>query len=197
MVKVNKEKEAARTTERGNGHREQGTLATRGTSTPAPGWTEPLPMMRRFAEEMENLFENFGFGRGLWGPWWGLGRGHTPARRAAFEAAPWSPQVEVFQRGDNLVIRADLPGLTKDDIHVDVIDGALTIQGERRQEHEEKREGYFHSERSYGSFFRRIPLPEGAQADQAEASFREGVLEVALPAPRREAERGKRIEVKG
>jgi HSP20 family protein len=192
MVKASKEKETARTSERGDGH--GGVLAKRGSATPAPVWSEPLPMMRRFAEEMESFFGNFGFGHSFWAPWWGLSRSHTPARSAG-SAIAWSPQVEVFQRGDRLVNRADLPGMTRDDIHVEVTDGAVTIQGERSQEHEEQREGYFHSERSYGSFFRRIPLPEGARVDQADANFRDGVLEVKLPVPHREAERARRIEV--
>ena len=97
-----------------------------------------------------------------------------------------APTVEVFQRGDRLIIRAELPGLSKEDIHVEVANDTITIQGERRQEHEERREDYFHSERSYGSFFRNILLPEGIEADKAEANFRDGVLEITIPAPRRE-----------
>ena len=80
---------------------------------------------------------------------------------------------------------------------MEVTDDAITIQGERHQEHEERREGYYHTERSYGSFCRRIPLPDGVDADKADASFRDGVLEVTMPAPRRQATQPRRLEVKG
>ena len=83
----------------------------------------------------------------------------------------WAPLIEVFQRGDRIIIRADLPGVSKEDIHVEMGNDSITIQGERRQEHEESREDYFHSERSYGRFFRHIRLPEGIEADKAEANF--------------------------
>lgn len=107
----------------------------------------------------------------------------------------WSPQVETFQRGDELVIRADLPGLKKDEVDVEVTDDAVVISGERRQESVEDREGFYRSERSYGSFCRAIPLPEGAIGDNAKANFKDGVLEITMPAPSREAMRGRRIEI--
>jgi len=72
----------------------------------------------------------------------------------------WSPQIETFQRGDQFVVRADLPGLRKEDINVEVTEQGITLQGERRVEHEEEREGYYRSERSYGSFYRTIPSPK-------------------------------------
>jgi HSP20 family protein len=107
----------------------------------------------------------------------------------------WLPQVDVLRRGDELVVRADLPGLKKDDISVDVADNVLTIRGQRKEESKEEREGYYWHERSEGSFYRRIPLPEGAKVDQASARFEDGVLEVALPAPK-DKERGRHIEIR-
>jgi HSP20 family protein len=77
----------------------------------------------------------------------------------------------------------DLPGLSKDDLSIELTDDAVTIQGERKAEHKEEREGYYRSERSYGSFCRVIPLPDGAMTEQAKANFRDGVLEVTMPAP--------------
>jgi HSP20 family protein len=134
--------------------------------------------MRRFAEEMDRLFDDFRRGTGSLLPRLGLsGEG-----REASEAG-WLPPVEVTERGGQLVIRADLPGLGKDDVKVEVRDDAIAIQGEKRQEREEKSKGFYRSERSYGSFYREIPLPEGADAEQAKASFKKGVLEVTLPAP--------------
>jgi len=175
----------------------QTALARRESSTPALWGSDPFEVMHHFAEEMGRVFQDFGIGRGLMASWpFGGRRGFAP-HGAGLDLAAWSPQVEVFQRDDRLVVRADLPGLTKDDIQVEVKDDAVQIQGERRQQHEERREGYYHSERSYGSFYRSIPLPEGAEAEKANANFRDGVLEITMPAPRREASRGHSIEVKG
>jgi len=106
----------------------------------------------------------------------------------------FSPPMEIFEREGHLVVRADLPGLTKDDVHVEVTDEALTIEGERRSEHEERQGGFFRSERRYGTFRRQIPLPEGVNADQVTASFKDGVLEVSMPAPQRQAH-GRQIEI--
>jgi len=153
--------------------------------------------MGRFAEEMDRVFEDFGIGRGLLAPWPFAGRRGFAPRGTGLDLAAWAPPIEVFQRGDRLVVRADLPGLSKDDVQVEVTDDAVTIRGERHREHEERREGYYHSERSYGGFFRSVPLPEGVEADKAEANFRDGVLELTMPAPRRETSRGRRLEVKG
>jgi len=151
--------------------------------------------MHRFAEEMDRVFQGFGIGHGATMPW-------SPARQRepsgeGVALTGWSPQVEVFERGDRLVVRADLPGLSKDDVQVEATNEAVTIRGERRQEHEERRGGFYHTERSYGSFSRTIPLPEGAEADKAEANFRDGVLEITLPAPKRETSQGRRLEIKG
>jgi HSP20 family protein len=83
----------------------------------------------------------------------------------------------------------DLPGLKRDDVKVELTEGLLTISGERKEEKEEKREGYYRSERSYGSFFRQIPLPEGAKTDTAKAEFNDGVLEITMQAPAREPQK--------
>ena len=107
----------------------------------------------------------------------------------------WSPQLETVQRGDEFIIRADLPGLSKDDVTVDLTEDSVTIEGERREEHKEHREGYFRSERSYGSFRRTIPLPEGAITDSAKAQFSNGVLEIIVQAPPRDVSRGRRLEI--
>jgi HSP20 family protein len=92
----------------------------------------------------------------------------------------------MFERDGELVLRADLPGLSKDDVKVELADNAVTIEGERRAEHEEKHEGFYRSERSYGKFHRRMPLPQGVNTEDAKASFHDGVLEVTMPAPKAE-----------
>lgn len=169
-----------------------------GQSMPAPAsGGDPSWIERRFAEELDRFFRGFGFGSDLLTRWpFGLRRGFD-SRNAALSAEGWAPAVEVFQRDDRLIIRAELPGVAKQDIHVEVADNTITMQGERRKEHEERHDGFFHGERSYGSFFRNIMLPEGAMADKAEASFRDGVLEIMIPAPRREQIQPRRLEVNG
>ena len=144
--------------------------------------SSPFRVLERFADEMDRAFGDFGFGRG-----W--------MRSAMRESETWSPRVDVTQRGNELVITADLPGLTKEEVKVDVTADAITIQGERRREHDEERDGVYRSERSYGSFFRAVPLPEGAIEDQAKASFKDGVLEITMPAPPEHVNRGRRLEI--
>ena len=141
--------------------------------------------MRRFAEEMDHLFEDFGFGSGSRLPS-ALTRGRELLRReAGLIPAEWSPRVDIQERDGQLVVRADLPGLSKDDIKVEIKEDMLSIQGERKQEKKEEREGYFYNECSYGSFYRAVPLPEGVDASKATAEFHNGVLEIAMPAPAR------------
>ena len=138
----------------------------------------PFIGLQRLADEMDRVFEGFGIGR----PWAGSAEGWG-----------WAPQIEVFQKNNELTIRADLPGLRRDDLNVEITDDAVHIQGERKLEREEEREGYYRSERSYGSFNRVIPLPEGAIGDQAKATFKDGVLEITMPAP--PGSRGRRLEI--
>ncbi len=151
----------------------------------------PFRMLDRFAAEMDRLFDDFGFGRGWLAPRLGPDVGRPLNRRAE----EWLPDVEMLQRNNELVIRVDVPGLTKDDVKVDVTEDAITIQGERRREHEEEKAGVYRSERSYGSFYRCIALPEGAITDQAKATFKDGVLEVTMPAPPESVKRGRRLDI--
>ena len=148
-------------------------------------WVEPH---RSWFELLDRL--PFGF----WAPPGGAARSSW-SRSTDATNARWSPEIETFQRGDEFVVRADLPGIEKKDVTVDVQDDALVIQGERSNEHKEEREGYYATERSYGRFYRVIPLPDGAITDSVKASFRNGVLEVVTKAPPREISRGRRIEI--
>jgi HSP20 family protein len=149
----------------------------------------PFSLMRRFSEEMNRLFGDVGLGGGL-----ASGFGREFGRLADLEGSMWLPQVEAFEREGRLIVRADLPGLTKDDINVSITDDAIKIRGERRQEKEENEEGYYRSERSYGSFYREIPLPGGVNSEEANATFRNGVLEITVPAPARQTS-SRRIEI--
>jgi HSP20 family protein len=169
--------------------RDKGTLQRQDAGNSLAG---PFDFMERMADEMDRtfdrMFRDFGVSRRSW-------RSRAPFRALQREGL-WSPRIEAFQQGDRFIVRADLPGLKKDDVQVEVTDDAITIQGERREEQEEQREGYYHSERQYGQFYRSIPLPEGVISESAQATFKNGVLEVSMQAPPAEASRGRRLEIK-
>ena len=150
------------------------------------GWEDPFLSVRRMADEMERMFEDV-FGSSL--------RPASRQRSSSAAASIWTPPVEVSQRGDSLVVFADLPGLRKEDVQVEIQDGMLTIQGERREEVDEGQGGFRRSERRYGQFFRAIQLPEGVNPDDAQATIRDGVLEVSIPVSQ-ETQRGRRLEIR-
>jgi HSP20 family protein len=174
----------------------------------------PFTLMRALTEEMDRLFEGFAFVPPLADPLFSIGAGYpsaarsigtSPQRSVASGATSRSPvarsqggqglsqrgtffpEIELLQRGDNLVVRADLPGIKKEDIRVDCEDGALRLSGTRREESTDEGDGYFHSERTYGSFARVIPLPKDADQSACKAKFDNGVLEVTVPMPKEKA----------
>jgi len=156
----------------------------------------PFAFMRRLAEEMDRVFEDFGLEAGWRFPrYWT--RGHEMFRReTGMIPAEWSPKVDVFQREGQLVVHAELPGLTREEVTVRVTDEYLTIEGERKQEKKEERGGYWYSERSFGKFYRAIPLPEGIDTTKATAEFEKGVLEVVMPLTPRVEPKARRLEVR-
>ena len=157
----------------------------------------PFTFMRRFAEEMDRLFEDFGLETGWHMPSF-LTRGRELLRReAGLVPAEWSPKIDVLEREGQFVVRADLPGMNKEDVKVDVSNDRLTIHGERKEEKKEEREGCCYSERRYGSFYRAIPLPEGVDAAKTTADFRKGVLEITMPSTARPETKARRIEIRG
>ena len=149
----------------------------------------------KFADEIDRFFEDFNLGFGWRRPRFTSLRRELRRRERELEKVARSPRVDVVEREGQLVVRADLPGLNKDNIKVEITDDTLTIQGEREQKQLEKREGYYRSECSYGSFYRAIPLPEGADTTKASAVIRDGMLEITMPAPKHEEIRGRPIEV--
>jgi HSP20 family protein len=152
---------------------------------PFGGWSaSPFRALQRFADEVDRMFDDVGVGRRS-GSW--------PAFGGQTSSLAWAPEVDIFQKNNELMIRVDLPGLKKDEVTVEVTDEALAIHGERRRESEEDREGFYRTERSYGSFYRVIPLPDGAITEEAKASFRDGVLEITMPAPPKS--KGRRLEI--
>jgi HSP20 family protein len=150
----------------------------------------PFGMVRRFTKDMERLFDDF---EGFRFPSF-FNREAFPFG-AEFKDFEWMPQIEMLQTNGDLMVKAELPGLTKDDVKVELTDETLTISGERKEEKEEKREGFYRSERSYGRFYRQIPLPEGVKTDKANATFRNGVLEVTVPVTKSES-KARKLEIK-
>jgi len=120
----------------------------------------------RDSEEWERRFDDL-FGRPSW--------------RLPVEERGWMPALDVFEKEDRFVVKAELPGMKEEDIDVSVVGDTLSIKGEKKTETEVKEEDYYRCERSYGSFYRSIPLPPNVDANKIEASFDDGVLEVALP----------------
>lgn len=109
-----------------------------------------------------------------------LGGIFAPSERPS--AQPWAPAVDVFSRDNDLVIRAELPGIDPEkDVEITVQDGMLTIKGERRHEERVDREGYLRFESRYGAFQRTVPLPQGVKESDIRATYDRGILEVVVP----------------
>lgn len=136
--------------------------------------------LSRMEQEMEETFDRFFRG-------W-------PLLREAAEGLGWAPAIDVVDRKDEVILRADLPGMSERDVELTLQDGNLTIRGERKEEKEEKEENYYCCERSYGAFSRSLAVPASVNADKINATFKSGVLEVHLPKTKEAT--GKKIEVK-
>ncbi|MFO0891914.1 MAG: Hsp20/alpha crystallin family protein [Isosphaeraceae bacterium] len=165
---------------------------------PWDGWGG-LPAMRRFAEEIDQMFE--GVFQDLGMPWpqqhrLGLLRRMFGRPEEGAPEGTWAPRIDVMDREGQLVIHAELPGLAKDDVRVEVSDDLVTIRGERKEEKREEKKGYYYSECRHGGFYRSIPLPEGADASKATADFRNGVLEVRMPGPKPLERKARSLEIK-
>jgi len=142
------------------------------------GW--PFRELDELREEMDRLFERT-FGRTV------------PARRAVPVVRGWAPVVDMFERENEVIVRAEIPGMSKEDIDISVLGNILIISGERKTEEEVKEDDYYCCERSYGSFQRDISLPQGVDAENIKASYKNGILEVVLP--KKEEAKPKKIEV--
>lgn len=159
------------------------TRAERGVSHP---WfaEEPFELMNKLVREMERRFETFGWPRGFF---------HTFPKEV--EEVAWIPEAEFFEKDGRLVVRTDLPGLSKEDINIEIANGRLIVHGERKREKEEKSEYFVRSERTYGGFYRTFALPEGVNPETAKATFNNGVLEVTLAAPAVPEVRTRKVEI--
>lgn len=147
-------------------------------------WREnPFALMQRLSTDMNHMFDAFNSG-GFLGSRFGRG-----------SEGGWSPEIEMYERDNQLIVCADLPGMKKDDIHVEITDEALVIYGERQHEFADTQDGYQRSERSYGSFYRVIPLPDDIDPEQMRASFQDGVLKITVPLPAQQRRQGRRIDI--
>ena len=146
----------------------------------------PFMDLGRWEREMDRMMDDF-FDRRM-RPWW-------PARWfRGMDAELAAPAVDVFEDKNDIVVKAELPGIEKNNVEVNLTDHMLTIKGEKKKEEETKEENYYRSERSYGSFLRTVELPKDVHADKVKAAFKNGILEVRLP--KTEEAKAKEIKVK-
>jgi HSP20 family protein len=146
----------------------------------------PMTEMTQIERMMDRMLED------MWGrPWRSLfdfGR----HRRLMGDLELAGPAIEIGEDNNDVVVKAELPGMKKEDIEISIAERLLTIKGEKKREAERKGEGYHYSERSYGAFERCLEIPRDVQADKVHAAFKDGVLEIRLP----KTEEAKRKEVK-
>ncbi|MBZ5602309.1 MAG: Hsp20/alpha crystallin family protein [Acidobacteriia bacterium] len=132
----------------------------------------PFALMREFTNEMDRMF-----------------RDTVPA----IQPELFAPAIDVKLADGYLVVTADLPGLKKEEVKIEVTDKALVLEGERKTEEKEEKTGFRRIERTYGKFYREIPLPEGAKIDATKAELVNGVLTISLPVP--EMKKGRQIPI--
>jgi HSP20 family protein len=130
---------------------------------------EPVRELNTIQGEMNRLFNSFF-------------ESASPSNGGA-SVRRWIPAMDLVEHDDNFVLRADLPGLTEDDVKIEVEDNVLTVSGERKFEHEDRKDGFYRLERASGAFRRSLTLPEGVDPEKIDASFEHGVLEVRVPKP--------------
>jgi HSP20 family protein len=143
---------------------------------------EPLREFSTLQNEMNRLFNT------VFDAPAGAGNGGSAMRR-------WMPPMDLLETDDHFVLRADLPGMSEEDVSIELEDTTLTVSGRRKAEHEERSEGAYRVERAFGSFSRSLTLPQGVDPEAVTASFDKGVLEVRVPKP--EQRKPKRIAIGG
>lgn len=140
---------------------------------------DPFREMSALQERMNRLFSDI--------------RGRSPLGEEELAQGAWAPPVDIYETTESIVFKAELPGLTKEDINVEVKDSTLTLKGEKKFEKEVKEENYHRIERSYGSFQRAFTLPNTVQQEKVKAKFKDGILEITIP--KHEEARPKQIKV--
>jgi len=132
---------------------------------------DPFKALERFRREMDRLFDR----------WFEEPYGIDRFFEEELTSSRWYPAVDIQEKDGKYILKAELPGMKKDDIHVDIENGVLSIKGERKLEDEEKKENYHRIERVYGTFRRSFRLPENVKEDQIKAKYKDGILEITLP----------------
>jgi HSP20 family protein len=143
--------------------------------------TNPFTFMRRVTEELDRAF---GFKPDI-------------VKQPEFYPRMWAPPLEVFERNNTFFVRIDLPGLKKEDVKIEITHDELTIEGERKFEKEEDQDYFYRVERVYGKFYRRLEIPDHVKAEGAVATFKEGVLEITMPAIPVPEVTKRTVEIKG
>ena len=139
---------------------------------------EPHRRLRPFYRDSDKFFNEFGWGQ---------------EQTEELDEASWAPKVDIYETKDNYVLNAELPGLTKEDISIDLNDNTLTLKGERKFEEKVEKDNYVRVERSYGSFARSFVLSDNVNAEAVTANYKDGMLEVTLP--KKEEAKPKEIKV--
>ncbi len=145
-------------------------------------WWDPVRDLSSIQEKMNQLFEDT-FSR-------------TRGRDEALGKGMWTPAVDIFETEEAGVVKAEIPGVERDQISVEIKDGILTLHGERKFEKEVKEENYHRIERAYGTFHRSFSLPSSVEQDKISAKFNQGVLEVTLPKKERAKPKQIKVDVK-
>jgi HSP20 family protein len=141
---------------------------------------EPGTALTRIHDEIDRMFEHFTLPN-LPSLWPDRGR--------------WMLAINLYEKENNLIVEAELPGIPTDAVKITCTDHSLTIQGETKKEEEEKKEGFYRMERRYGSFHRTVALPEPVDYGKAKAEFRDGVLTITLPKVAKPEEKGRTIPI--
>jgi len=142
---------------------------------------EPFTELRRMREEMDRLFEGVTLPR-LFPPW---------------EVVRTAPAIDVFERDNNVVVKAEVPGLRKEDVEVTATEDSISLKGEFKLEEEVREEAYYRHERRAGRFYRTVPMPTAIKPDEVKATFHEGIVEVSAPKVEEAKPREKRVPIEG
>ena len=142
---------------------------------------EPVAELNTIQNEMNRLFNTF------------FDQPNAAGRTGA--SRRWIPAMDLVESGDHYVLRADLPGMSEEDVNVQLEDNVLTISGERKSAHEQQQEGYYRLERASGSFSRSLTLPDGVDPESVQANFDRGVLEIRVPKPEQKKPRQVQISL--
>lgn len=147
-------------------------------------WDDPIALVRKVSDEVDQLFSRF------------VGRPSAAKSGEGGQPGKWMPPVEILQRGEQLVICFDLPGISRESVNVEIQRDRVIVEGERTETPQPAgAPGFRRSERSYGPFHRTVPLPDGVHPESAQAAMHDGVLEITLRMPTPAERRGKRLDI--